>query len=76
MKVTKLSRRQRQVLEYVARGYLQKETAVALGLSEHTVKHHMSTILRKLGAPTALAAVLMAIQRGYIAMPGEEEMRR
>lgn len=44
-----LSPRERQIVKLVADGYSNREAACALGLSEGTVKNHVSSILDKLG---------------------------
>lgn len=44
-----LSERERQIVKLVAEGYSNKEAADTLGLSEGTVKNHVSAILDKLG---------------------------
>jgi DNA-binding NarL/FixJ family response regulator len=43
-----LSRREREVLRYIARGYAYKEVAHALHISVKTVETHVSAVLRKL----------------------------
>lgn len=43
-----LSSQEKRVLELVAKGKTNKETAIALGLSRKTVKNYLSTIFRKL----------------------------
>ena len=43
-----LTAREREVLRYIARGYLYKETALRLGISVKTVEAHVSAVLRKL----------------------------
>jgi len=47
-----LSLRERQVLALVAEGMIDSVIAVQLGLSQHTVKPHVSNILLKLDLPT------------------------
>lgn len=46
-----LSRREQQLVELICWGLTNKEIAVRLHLSEHTVKNHVHRILRKTGAP-------------------------
>jgi len=41
---------EKQVLEYVARGYLSEQIAEKLGVSKDTVRDHLRRILRKLNA--------------------------
>jgi DNA-binding NarL/FixJ family response regulator len=55
------------VLERLATGATNPAIAAALHLSERTVAHHVSAILRKLGASTRLAAIEQARARGLLA---------
>jgi PAS domain S-box-containing protein len=59
-----LSRRQREVLEQMARGLLNKQIAFNLSLSEKTVKMHRSLLLAKLEVPTSADAVRLAVEAG------------
>jgi DNA-binding NarL/FixJ family response regulator len=43
-----LTLREREVLRLIARGYLYKEVALELGISNKTVEAHVSAVLRKL----------------------------
>lgn len=43
-----LSKREQQVLKFVLRGYLNKQTALELDISEATVKVHRHNIMRKM----------------------------
>jgi len=43
-----LTAREREVLRYIARGFLYKEIALRLGISVKTVEAHVSAVLRKL----------------------------
>jgi DNA-binding NarL/FixJ family response regulator len=43
-----LTTREREVLRYIARGYMYKEIAVKLSISAKTVEAHVSSVLRKL----------------------------
>lgn len=61
-----LSERELQVLNHVARGLGNKQVAVALGVSEDTVKSHMKSILSKLDANDRTHAVVTAVKRGII----------
>jgi DNA-binding CsgD family transcriptional regulator len=58
--------REREVLELVAQGDANQRIDRALGLSEHTVKFHLSSIFRKLGANNrtqAAAALYWSLPR-------------
>ncbi len=61
-----LTSRELEVLSYVARGFINKEVAYKLCVSEPTVKNHMSSILRKLDANDRTQAVVMAMHYGWI----------
>jgi PAS domain S-box-containing protein len=62
--VNSLSRRQREVLEQVATGHLNKQIAFSLGLSEQTVKMHRAALLDRLGVSTTADAIRIAIEAG------------
>ena len=64
-----LTRREREVLELVARGYANKRIARELGVAEKTVKAHVGHVLAKLGVADRTQAALIAVQRGLAAGP-------
>ncbi|MGZ8716993.1 MAG: response regulator [Gaiellaceae bacterium] len=66
-----LSRRERGVLELVARGSTNREVAAALHLSEHTVNFHMKNILAKLHSKNRTQAVAYAVRTGLVSPPPE-----
>ena len=55
-----LSRREREVIELVLSGCLNKQIAAKLGISEITVKVHRGTMMRKMGAESFLDLVKIA----------------
>jgi DNA-binding NarL/FixJ family response regulator len=61
-----LSPRELQVLRMLAEGHANKIIAWQLGISEHTVKFHISSILAKLGVSTRTEAVAVGIRLGLI----------
>ena len=61
-----LSAREREVLALVSKGKSNKEIAADLGISEATVKCHVSVILARLKVSDRTQAVMMALQRGLI----------
>ncbi|MBA7694542.1 HTH-type transcriptional regulator MalT [subsurface metagenome] len=63
---TPLTPRELEILSYVARGYVNKQVAHKLGISEQTIKNHMSSILRKLDANDRTQAVVLAMHYGWI----------
>jgi DNA-binding NarL/FixJ family response regulator len=64
----RLTERERQVLELIARGYQNARVAYHLGLSEKTVRNHVSVILAKLPAATRAEAVALARDQGLGAL--------
>ena len=64
--VEALTERENQVLQLLARGLANKQIAVQLGISEHTVKFHVSSIYIKLGATNRTEAVRKGLQRGLV----------
>lgn len=61
-----LTRRESEVLQMLAAGLGNKEIAVRLAISGHTVKFHVASILGKLGAETRTEAVSLGIRRGLV----------
>lgn len=63
-----LTPRERQVLELVARGYPNKSIAYELGISEHTAKFHVGSLLTKLDAASRAEVVTNATRRGLLSV--------
>lgn len=63
---TALTHREMEILSYLTAGMLNKEIAFELGLSEQTVKNHVTSILRKLNAKDRTQAAVTAIKRGWV----------
>ncbi len=61
-----LTERERQVLGLLAEGMANKQISYHLGISEHTVKFHVSSIYAKLGVSNRAEAVRMGIQLGLV----------
>jgi len=59
-----LSPREREVLSLMVHGQSNKEIAASLGITEATVKCHVSVILMRLEANDRTQAVIAALQRG------------
>lgn len=64
-RIEALSRRQKQILQLMATGKLNKQIAYELGLSERTVKMHRSAVLRALDVRTSADAIRLAVEAGY-----------
>jgi two-component system nitrate/nitrite response regulator NarL len=63
----KLSPRERETLEFLARGASNKDIARALDLAESTVKIHIQGILKKLGMTSRVQAAVYAVEHGLVA---------
>jgi len=63
-----LTPRETEILDYIARGFLNKQIAAELGISEQTIKNHVTSILRKLNANARTEAVVVAIKQGLISL--------
>lgn len=61
-----LTARELEVLTQLASGQANKEIADTLGISEHTTKGHLKSILGKLRVADRTQAVIAAVQRGLI----------
>lgn len=61
-----LTGRETEILALMAAGFNNAEIAAALGLSEGTIKNHVSSILAKLGVRDCVRAVLRGLEMGCI----------
>jgi len=66
--VENLTPREAEVVRAVATGQTNKAIAIALGISEHTVKFHLGSAMSKLGAASRAEAVAIAMRQGLIAV--------
>ncbi len=64
--VEPLTEREREVLQLLAQGLSNKQIAVRLTISEHTVKFHVSSVYGKLGAINRAEAVRLGVQQGLV----------
>lgn len=62
--VKSLPPRQRQVLELIAQGLLNKQIAWELKISEKTVKMHRALLMERLGVPTSADLIRLAVEAG------------
>ncbi len=63
-----LTQRETEILELIARGLRNREIADVPGMSEGTVRIHVSHILAKLGATDRTEAAVQAIARGIVSL--------
>ena len=61
-----LTARETEVLRMIGAGLANKEIAYRLGISEHTVKFHVSALLGKLGAASRAEAIAIGVRRGIV----------
>ncbi len=66
--VEELTDREMEVLELLAEGLANKQIALELEISEHTIKFHVSSIYTKLGASNRTEAVRIGARLGLIAL--------
>ncbi len=71
---TPLTQREIQILSYIANGNTNKEVASILGISDQTIKNHVSAILRKLNANDRAHAVAMAMQHHWISVDNNKKL--
>jgi DNA-binding CsgD family transcriptional regulator len=64
-----LSKREREVLQWVSAGKTSWETARVLGIAENTVNNHVKAIKAKLGIVNRVQAVAYAERAGWLKTP-------
>ena len=66
--VEPLTVREMEVIQLMAQGLANKQIALSLGISEHTVKFHLSSLYAKLGISSRTEAVKRGIELGLISL--------
>ncbi len=64
--ISPLTTRETEIVEYMSKGFANKQIAAKLNISEQTIKNHVTSILTKLDANARTEAVVKAIKRGLI----------
>ena len=64
--INPLTDRELEVMQLLAQGKANKQIALDLAISEHTVKFHVSSIYTKLGAANRTEAVRLGVRRGLV----------
>lgn len=65
----RLTPREREVVALVGEGLKNKVIAQRMGLSESTVRHHLTSIFDKLGVTDRLELVIQAFKLGLVQLP-------
>ena len=65
-RLEQISKREIEVLKLVAVGMFNKEIGVELGISERTVKNHLSSIFKKIDSSDRTQAAVFAIRNGLV----------
>jgi DNA-binding NarL/FixJ family response regulator len=63
-----LTAREKEVLQLMAEGMANKQIALSLGISEHTVKFHLSSLYAKLNVSSRTEAVRTGLGLGLISI--------
>jgi DNA-binding NarL/FixJ family response regulator len=63
-----LTAREMEVIQLMAQGLANKQIALSLGISEHTVKFHLSSLYAKLNSTSRTEAVKRGIELGLISL--------
>jgi DNA-binding NarL/FixJ family response regulator len=63
-----LTAREKEVLQLMAQGLANKQIALALNISEHTVKFHLSSLYAKMGISSRTEAVRRGLELGLISL--------
>ncbi len=62
---TKFTETEKKVINLLKEGYTNPEIGEMLHISRHTVKHHVSSVLSKIGAVNRINAIFMLASGGY-----------
>lgn len=68
-----LSPRETEILHHVTQGMSNKEIAYKLGISQQTVKNHMTSVLKKLNVDDRTQAAITAIRRGWVRIDSQSQ---
>ncbi len=63
VKTDNVTGREREIIDFVCRGYTNREIASSLSLSEHTIKAHLNRIFRKFNASSRSKLITMVLQQ-------------
>jgi two-component system CheB/CheR fusion protein len=72
-RIAGLTSRQRQVMDLIVAGHLNKEIAWRLGISQRTVENHRATVMKKTGAkslPDLIHLVMKSVPTASVGQRG------
>ena len=72
--IERLTPREREVVNLIARGYSYRETAHRLGISVKTLESHMGHIFEKLSVASRHELAALAYKEGYVEGPGADRV--
>lgn len=61
-----LTKREKEILQLVVQGFTSKQMAEQLNLSQRTIDHHRSNLLRKFNRKNSVDLVNYAVRNGYV----------
>ena len=64
-----LTNRQMEILQLIIEGLSNKQIAMRLGISQQTVKNHVTSILAKLNRSDRTQAAIYALRHGWVSLP-------
>ncbi len=67
--ITRLSEREKQIIRLIGQGLKNRDISAQLGISETTVRHHLTSIYNKLGVSDRLELLVYAHRNGLIQPP-------
>ena len=71
MRIAGLTRREREVMDYVVAGHANKEIAARLGIAQRTVETHRANVMKKMGAASLSELVRLVISARGADPPSE-----
>jgi two-component system, NarL family, nitrate/nitrite response regulator NarL len=72
-KINLITKREREIINLVAKGFKNKQIADRLHLSDITVRHHLTSIFSKLGVTDRFELIVFAYSHSLCDLPKQEE---